>query len=424
MKASLVRLIAGVFALLVIIPTSVYPQSTPPPPTQGAPVFTPEQLDQLLAPVALYPDPLLGQILMAATYPLEVVQAERWVTDPNHAALTGDALTATLQSQDWDPSVKSLVPFPQILQMMNDRLDWMQQLGDAFLGQQAQVMDSVQRLRRQALAAGTLVSNAQQTVTAQGDVIVVEPANPGVIYVPVYNPTVVYGVWPYPDYPPVYFPPPPDYDFGSALASTIGFGLGVVIVQSFWGWDDCDWHHHRIDIDVDRFNRINSNRPRIRAGTWAHDPYHRRGVAYRNPQVRAQFGKHQPGAPDARRDFRGYDRGTEGTQPVMRPGVGTPRGPTTRGPQPAQPYRPAVHEQRTNGISGAQTPARPTVQRPLPPAFEGYARGSEVRAHADRGRASRQTVPRANVAPRNAPRTRGTRSPGSTGQQRGDKPRQ
>lgn len=425
MKISQVRVIAGVLALLVIIPTSIYPQSTPPPPpTQGATVFAPEQLDQLLAPIALYPDPLLGQILMAATYPLEVVQAERWVMDPNNAALTGDALTAALQNQDWDPSVKSLIPFPQILQMMNDRLDWMQQLGDAFLGQQAQVMDSVQRLRSRAQAAGTLASNAQQTVTPQGQIIVVEPANPGVIYVPVYDPTVVYGVWPYPDYPPVYFPPPPDYDFGSALVSTIGFGIGVAIVQSLWGWDDWDWRHHRVHIDVDRFNRINGNRPRLKADTWVHDPYHRRGVAYRDPQVRAQFGKHQPGAPEARRDFRGYDHGTDAAQPVTRPGAGAPRGPTTRAPQPVEPNRPTAREQQSNGARGArEMPARPTVQRTPPPAFEGYARGAEVRAHADRGRTSRQAIPRASVTPRNVTRTRDNPSPGSSGQQRGGAPR-
>ncbi len=425
MKANLVWVIAGVLALLVIIPTSIYPQSMPPPPTQGAVVFTPEQLDQLLAPIALYPDPLLGQILMAATYPLEVVQAERWVMDPNNAALRGDALIAALQNQDWDPSVKSLLPFPQILQMMNDRLDWMQQLGDAFLGQQAQVMDSVQRLRHRAQAAGTLAPNAQQTVTPLGQAIVVEPANPGVIYVPVYDPTVVYGVWPYPDYPPVYFAPPPDYDFGSALVSTIGFGLGVVIVQSFWGWDDWDWNHHRVHIDVDRFNRISGDRPRLKADTWVHDPYHRRGVAYRDPQTRAQFGKHQPGAPDTRRDFRGYDHGADVAQPVTRPGGGTPRAPTTRELQPVAPNHPTVREPQSNGARGArEMPVRPTVQRTPPPAFEGYARGTEVRTHVDRGRASRQAIPRAGVTPRNVTRSRDALSPGSTGQQREGKPRQ
>jgi hypothetical protein len=144
---------------------------------------------------------------MASTYPLEVVEAARWVEDPNNARLKGDQLAAALQGKDWDPSVKSLAPFPQILRMMDDRLDWMQKLGDAFLAQQNEVMDSVQRLRRQAEEAGTLQSSPQQTVTTQDQTITVEPANPNVVYVPIYDPTVVYGAWPYPDYPPYYFPP-------------------------------------------------------------------------------------------------------------------------------------------------------------------------------------------------------------------------
>jgi hypothetical protein len=133
----------------------------------AAVLYTAAELDQLLAPVALYPDQLLGQILMASTYPLEVVEAARWVEDPNNARLKGDQLAAALQGKDWDPSVKSLAPFPQILRMMDDRLDWMQKLGDAFLAQQNEVMDSVQRLRRQAEEAGTLQSSPQQTVTTQ-----------------------------------------------------------------------------------------------------------------------------------------------------------------------------------------------------------------------------------------------------------------
>ena len=141
------------------VPIQLAQQSNP------APTYAAPQLDQLLAPIALYPDPLLAQILMAATYPLEVVEAARWVQDPNNARLRGDQLDAALQPQDWDPSVKSLVPFPQILQMMNSKLDWTQALGNAFLAQQADVMDSVQRLRAQAQAAGTLQSSPDRKST-------------------------------------------------------------------------------------------------------------------------------------------------------------------------------------------------------------------------------------------------------------------
>ena len=301
MHAGLKRAIAGLLGLLLLVPVAcaqevaqqdvVQPASQEvaqqPPVAQGAPAYTPEQLDQLLAPIALYPDQLLGQILMASTYPLEVVQADRWVKDPNNARLRGDQLSAALETIDWDPSVKSLVPFPQILAMMDQRLDWTQALGDAFLAQQADVMDSVQRLRREAQAAGNLQSTPQQTVTPVGQTIVVQPASPTVVYVPVYNPEVVYGVWPYPAYPPVYFVSPPGFYVGPAIVSGIGFSIGFTIVNTFWGWDDWDWSRRRFRVDHDRYNVINNyfivheDRPRLEEDRWEHDPYHRRGVVYK-----------------------------------------------------------------------------------------------------------------------------------------------
>src|ERR1700724_4635736 len=159
MKASLIRLIMGILAFAAIAPASLDAQ-TPAPPAQAAPLYTPAQLDQLLAPVALYPDQLLGQILMASTYPLEVVEAARWVEDPNNARLKGDQLAAALQDKEWDPSVKSLAPFPQILRMMDDRLDWMQKLGDAFLAQQNEVMEiTAPPSRGSGYAAGVTPAN-------------------------------------------------------------------------------------------------------------------------------------------------------------------------------------------------------------------------------------------------------------------------
>src|SRR5208283_1590416 len=147
--------------------------------------FNAEQLDALLAPIALYPDPLLAQVLMASTFPLEVVSAQRWVEDPAHKSLTGDALAKSVEAQTWDPSVKSLVPFPQVLALLNSNLDWMQQLGYAFADQQA----SVQRLRAQAQAAGNLQTTDQQVVRREQQTIIIEPAQPSVVYVPNYNPT-------------------------------------------------------------------------------------------------------------------------------------------------------------------------------------------------------------------------------------------
>jgi len=188
--------------------------------------FTQEQLDQILAPIALYPDTLVAQILMAATYPLDVVEAARWLQSPDNAALQGDRLEAALLDMPWNPSIKALVIFPDIVRMMDANLQWVEQLGDAFKEQQAEVMDGVQRLRQLALAAGTLQSTSNQNVTAEDNIVTIEPVSPDVIYVPVYYPTAVYGAWPYPDYPlysviPVY----------RHRVSFIEFGSGVHIVK-------------------------------------------------------------------------------------------------------------------------------------------------------------------------------------------------
>src|SRR6266436_2756516 len=176
-------------------PAAVTPVPAPtadaPPPKHEAetlPLFKAEQLDQLLAPLALYPDTLLAQILIAATYPLEVVKADRWLQDPSHLNLQGDQLAGAIEAEAWDPSVKSLVPFPRILRLMDENLEWTEQLGNAVLAQQADVMDSIQHLRHEAAAAGTLWSNPQQKVTTERQGIVIEPANPEFIYPPVCRP--------------------------------------------------------------------------------------------------------------------------------------------------------------------------------------------------------------------------------------------
>jgi Protein of unknown function (DUF3300) len=189
-----------------------------------------EQLDALVAPIALYPDPLLSEVLMASTYPLEVVEANRWA-DANKN-LQGDQLKAAADKQDWDNSLKALVATPSVLAMMSEKLDWTQKLGNAVLAQQADVMDAIQRLRAKAQAANKLQTTPQQTVSVQQDagqqVIGIEPASADTIYVPYYNPSVVYGDWPYPDYPPYYFPPP-GYIAGAAIATGIAFGAGYAL---------------------------------------------------------------------------------------------------------------------------------------------------------------------------------------------------
>jgi hypothetical protein len=180
-------------------------------------------------------------------------------------------LANAIEAEAWDPSVKSLLPFARILRMMDEQLDWTEQLGNAVLAQQADVMDSIQRLRHQAAAAGTLWSNAQQRVTTERQGIVIEPANPKVIYPPVYSPTAVYGPWPYPDYSPFDISQlEPDFDLQPPFG--IGFPVGFVVVRSLWRWCTVDWRQRRVQLDVDRFNALNRHMPGIEGTTWQHDP--------------------------------------------------------------------------------------------------------------------------------------------------------
>jgi Protein of unknown function (DUF3300) len=268
MRRTLYRSVALVAALSLVVPPPSFAQATPPAAADTATVFNAEQLDALLAPIALYPDALLAQVLMAATYPLQVVATSRWLDDPANKNLTGDALAQALANQPWDPSVKSLVPFPQVVAMLNSKLDWTQQLGYAFATQQADVMDSVQRLRQQAQAAGYLKTTEQQRVVVEKSVIVIEPASPQTVYVPVYSPTVVYGAWPYPAYPPIYIPPPPGYVVGNAFVAGLAFATGVAVVGSLWGWARPTWYGGSVNVNVNRYNTINVNRPPINSPVW------------------------------------------------------------------------------------------------------------------------------------------------------------
>ncbi|MGE8385173.1 MAG: DUF3300 domain-containing protein, partial [Pseudomonas putida] len=278
------------------------------------PVFTQEQLDQMLAPVALYPDPLLAQVLMAATYPGQVSEAVTW-SKANPKA-SGDDAVKQVAKQPWDPSVQALVAFPQLLATLGQDPVWVQRLGDAFLAQPDDVMGAVQRLRHQAQAAGTLQSNQYQNVTVQAapapqaassppSTIIIQPADPQVVYVPSYNPTTTYGTWAYPASPPVYYPPPPMYYPGSALVAGLAFGTGVAVVASLWG--DCDWGHNDIDIDVNRYNNINANnRITNNQNKWQHNAVNREGVPYRDARSRQQYGRQLDGA-SQRTAFRGDD---------------------------------------------------------------------------------------------------------------------
>ncbi|GAB3338081.1 DUF3300 domain-containing protein [Marilutibacter aestuarii] len=307
-------------------------------------VFSQAELDQMVAPIALYPDPLLAQVLMASTYPGDVADAAKW--SEAHPDASGDDAVKAVAGQPWDPSVQSLVAFPQALATLGQDPAWVQNLGDAFLAQPDAVMDAVQRLRHQAADAGNLESNEYQNVSteqvpaapvaadeaapmpeaagavdttpapATTETIIIEPSNPEVVYVPSYNPTTAYGTWPYPSYPPTYYPPPPRYyEPGSALVNGMMFGVGVAVVDSLWG--EPDWGYHGgywghgggnyIDVDVNRYNRINANnRIELNDNSWRHNAVNRDGVPYRDNRSRQQYGRQLEGS-ERREAFRGDD---------------------------------------------------------------------------------------------------------------------
>ncbi len=290
-------------AASVLLVSAVHAQGNPSP---AAPPFKAEELDALLAPIALYPDSLLSQILMASTYPLEVVQAARW--SKANPKLNGDAAVKKVEGESWDVSVKSLVAFPNVLEMMNEKLDWTQKLGDAFLAQQKDVMASIQRLRQLAQNNGNLESNQQQVVRSEAQSIIIEPAQSQTIYVPAYNPTVVYGAWPYPAYQPYYYPGVAAWYPGAALATGLAWGVGFAAAGAmFGGWN---WGHGDVDINVNRATNIdrNYNRNNVNAGNkWQHNPQHRGNVGYRDQGSRERYSGGRGAGAEGRGDYRGRD---------------------------------------------------------------------------------------------------------------------
>lgn len=406
-------------------------------------VFTQEQLDQMLAPIALYPDPLLAQVLMAATYPGEIAEAVTW--SKAHSDAKGDDAVKQVASQPWDPSVQALVAFPQVLATLGQDPVWVQRLGDAFLAQPDDLMNGVQRLRRQAQAAGNLQSNQYQSVTVQAapapapapsapassaSTIIIQPADPQVVYVPTYNPTTTYGTWAYPASPPVYYPPPPAYYPGQALMAGLAFGTGVAIIGSLWG--NCNWGNNDIDIDVNRYNNINRNN-RISNNKWQHNAAHREGVPYRDTRSRAQYGRQLDGA-NRREAYRGDNpqraQARENARSSMdRHGIERP---ATSNREARDRVRQAQsHPAAGNRMQGrADRPGSPQARQAVqnrPSASTGSARNnafagarspSQSNAQASRGRVSQVSAQRSGVArsvghpisrPSSPPRSRGGR---------------
>lgn len=267
-----------------------------------------EQLDSLVAPIALYPDPLLAQVLAASTYPLEIVQLQQWML--KHKDLKDQALVTAVEKEDWDPSVQAMAALPDVVKRLADDIKWTTDLGNAFLAQQSDVMEAVQRMRKKAQGTGNLKSSEQQKVETKvvesKQVIVIEQSNPQVVYVPSYNPVVVYGPPVYP-YPPIYYPPPGYYAAGMAISFGIGIAMGAAWGGG-WGWG-CGWGGNN-NVTINNNNNFNrnsningGNRNRVsnlpagggnRGGgagnNWQHNPQHRGGAPYGNRDTAQRFG--------------------------------------------------------------------------------------------------------------------------------------
>jgi hypothetical protein len=338
--------------------------------TEQADKFKKEELTQMLAPIALYPDSLVAQILIASTYPLEVVEAERWVRQNKN--LKGDALDSALQEKTWDTSVKSLCHFPDVLYAMSEKLDQTRKLGDAFLSQEDEVMATIQELRHRAREQGNLSTTEQQEVIVEEEVIRIEPADPQVVYVPVYDPLYVYGTWWYPSYPPYYWYYPPGYVFSGGypwFGPRIFFGLGFS-----WAW--FDWHVHHIHVDhhkTKRFHKHHDKRDFDRR-SWQHDPRHRRGVAYRDRRTSERFLPRPARVSPATPETRGYP-----SRSFERRAVEPSRGPVERregiGTPGVRPER-----ERIQRAPGRDTP------------FRGIGEGSFERKAGERGGESRRSI--------------------------------
>ena len=363
MKSNLIHAVAGAVLAAVVAATAADAQAPPAaqqgpeaPQPQTAPLPTPERLDQMLAPIALYPDELLGDILMAATYPLDVVEAARWLQDPRNASLKGDHLIAALQQQNWDPSVKSLAPFASILRMMDAKLEWTERLGEAFLADPKAVMDAVQRLRRRARLAGRLVSSPQEIVQTAQEGITIEAPTPEIVYVPVCD---IYGACGWESWP---------------------------IVPLFWGLVVLDFRDHHIHISRDRFALIDKNRRPIGGEEWRHDPFHRGHVPYRDPEVAARYGAAVP----SREIFRGFQEPQTGSPPRI-------DGPVAR-TLPEREHVPQLESVDPNGYVAPGTllelegidPDRKTI---VPRGSESLDRGAEAQGQVGRGYSTRTLAP-------------------------------
>ena len=365
----------------------------------------------MTAPVALFPDALLAQLFMATTYPEDFAAAAAW--SKAHPNDKGDAAVKMVENQPWDPSVASLVAFPDVLITFGAQPEWVRNMGDAFLAQPDDVMNAVQRLRQRAQQAGNLKSNEQISVSTQKpepapattvvqqsapppQVIVIEPAQPSVVFVPAYNPMYVFGPWPYPAYAPFFFPPPPGYWFSRTIATGIAWGIGIGVSNALWG--GCNWGRGSVNINVNRYNNINVNRPinaNVNRSNWNHNPELRGATPYRGGDATRQNLDRQYQA-GSREQFRGKDATRDpsrerASQAMQSRGIDPGNGSARDRAQSVD--RGAVQQGMQNADRGgaqqrAQTPSRDN-------ALAG-ANDRQARQQMDRGAASQQSAQRNN----------------------------
>jgi len=314
--AATINRVFGVFIISFLVFFPALPpfesQAQDSGPVEPSGKYSREELAQMLAPIALYPDALLSQVLMASTYPIELIEADRWVR--KNPELKGEALDGELLARDWDPSIKALCHFPSILALMSERITETTNIGNAFLAQEDEVMDMVQELRARAYAQGNLATTSEQKVIVEKETIIIEPADPRVIFVPYYDPFYIYGPWWYPAYPPYYWGPP-----GVSLSIGISYWPGFYFSFVFGDWSYFDWHQHYIFIDIHKRPRfVRHDRWIIKPGRWHHAPGHRRGVAYRDKFTARKYGQYPRVIREFELDTRGFPERRERDRSVDR----------------------------------------------------------------------------------------------------------
>ncbi len=366
----------------------------------------PDELDSLVAPIALYSDPLLAQVLVASTYPLEIIQLQQWLG--KNPGLEGDALAEAVATQPWDPSIQSMAALPDLVTRLANDIQWVTELGNAFLTNQTDVMEAVQRMRAKAKDKGSLETNEQQVVTTEvvetKTVIVVQPADPEIIYVPSYNPTYVYPPPVYP-YPPVYYPP---YNPGGAF---VAFSVGVMWGAAIWGGSccHCGWGHSNVNINVNNnFNR-NSN-VNVNGGNWQHNSAHRGGTPYANQATASKYGGSARGDSMSSRQATARQQASAGNR-----SGGASAGTANRAAGSAG-SRPGGASASTANRSSGSTGSRPSGASPSASNRSGSGAGPSTTNRAGGGGPSPSTN---NIGSRNIPSSSGAKAGGFGGSSAG-----